>query len=106
MPWINKKPKKKRDYKLDLNSEKRQFSSKLYGSTGWQRLRLAKLAEQPLCQRCTELGVIKLASEVHHVNKFMHQKSDEDKVLYFYDYNNLMSLCPECHYFLDNKKTG
>ena len=102
MPWINRPKKKKRDYSVDMLSSKRQFSHQLYGSTAWQRLRVAKLVANPLCQRCEALNIITLAEEVHHLLKFMNQKTDAEKVLYFYDYNNLMSVCKKCHKILDN----
>jgi 5-methylcytosine-specific restriction protein A len=103
MPYINRKPKKKRDYALDNLSEKRQFSNKLYHSSGWKSLRLYKLSQQPLCENCEAMNVITLAVDVHHQIKFQSGITDADKIAYFYDYNNLLSVCKKCHYQLDAK---
>jgi 5-methylcytosine-specific restriction protein A len=102
MPTINKPPKKKREYNVEIQNENREFTRKLYGSVGWQKLRLRKLQDNPLCEQCELDGRITLASEVHHVNKFMKERNEENRIYMFYLYDNLMSVCPSCHVQLDN----
>jgi hypothetical protein len=97
------KQKYKRDYSLDLKSQRRTTQVSLYGSPGWKRLRMAKLAETPLCERCSSLGAITLACEVHHKEKFLNGINEQEQALLFYDFFNLMSVCKPCHYVLDNK---
>jgi len=103
MPYINRKPKKKRNYSLDNQSEKRKTANSLYHSSSWKSLRITKLSANPLCQQCEQEGRITLATDVHHIQKFMNQATDEMKIAYFYDYNNLMAVCSKCHYKLDAK---
>jgi 5-methylcytosine-specific restriction endonuclease McrA len=45
-----------------------------------------------LCQHCLAKGIIKAATEVHHIKKLIHCTEDEA-----YDPDNLVSLCWECH---------
>ena len=97
------KQKYKRDYSLDLLSQRRQTQVDLYGSPGWKRLRIGKLQADPLCERCTSLNVVTLACEVHHIIKFMTGINEQEQKILFYDYYNLMSVCKPCHKTLDNK---
>ncbi|AZO54848.1 HNH endonuclease [Mesorhizobium sp. M8A.F.Ca.ET.057.01.1.1] len=39
---------------------------RLYATAQWRRLRLAKLAQDPLCQWCLEREIVEPATEVHH----------------------------------------
>jgi len=58
----------------------------------WLRLRAAKLAEDPLCERCLAAGQTQEAHEVHH--KIPFQGLDDPLRL---DWDNLESLCRPCH---------
>ena len=101
-PTINKLQKKPREYTLEQQTENRQFAAGLYNSVGWKKLRLRKLQDNPLCEQCQIEDKITLASEVHHVNKFMKERNEENRIYMFYLYDNLMSVCPDCHVQLDN----
>jgi 5-methylcytosine-specific restriction protein A len=57
----------------------------------WQKLRLAKLRQDPLCADCLENGRTTGAEEVHHRAKV----ADEPQLRL--DMDNLMSLCKPCH---------
>lgn len=59
----------------------------LYCSQQWITLRDKTLQQNPICQKC---GVNK-ATEVHHV---IPHRGDLNL---FYDSNNLMALCHDCH---------
>ena len=67
-----------------------------YNTAQWQRLRKAKLAEQPLCQPCEARGKLTFANTVDHV-KPINDGGDP-----FPDFNGLTSMCGRCH----NEKTA
>ena len=90
MPYLNK-PKKQKN--RSVNREGRQ---KIYQSVEWKKLRLAKLKANPLCEVCLTKGIVKPAIDVHHINSFMNY-SDNKRLQLAFDYNNLQSLCKECH---------
>jgi len=57
----------------------------------WQRFRAGKLAREPLCVWCLELGKTEAATEVHHVIP-LRDRPD----LKLSDANTV-SLCKACH---------
>ena len=59
----------------------------LYNSKEWKTLRDRKLRENPICQKC---GTFK-ATEVHHL---IPHRGDLNL---FYNYDNLVALCHDCH---------
>lgn len=63
----------------------------LYRTALWRRLRLAQLAQEPLCHMCEELGVVTTANTVDH------RKPHKGDLAMFFDPGNLASLCPSCH---------
>lgn len=89
MPYINKPPKKLR------NTDRQREKHRLYASKEWQALRLLKLQEHPMCQRCGRV----LATEVHHVESFMSKSTPQARreACLYVDLDKLMSLCSECH---------
>ena len=56
----------------------------------WRKVRLVKLAEDPLCEQCKRKGLLKLAEEVDHIIPI----ADGGERL---ELNNLQSLCKSCH---------
>lgn len=62
-----------------------------YSTRAWQRLRLAKLAESPLCEVCATRGKVVPASAVDH------KQSIRSGGEAFPDLAGLMSLCASCH---------
>jgi 5-methylcytosine-specific restriction endonuclease McrA len=74
----------------------RAGSSERYGHK-WDRLSRAKRAASPLCERCERLGVVTVATEVHHIQK-VSQRPDLK-----YEWSNLISVCRECHEILENE---
>lgn len=97
MPTI-KKLKNRRPRIGDAYSEERR---KVYATRAWRRLRLAKLADSPLCEMCLQRGFVKVAIDVHHKRSFMSVTGAERDAC-AYDYDNLMSLCKECHQQIHN----
>lgn len=90
MPTLQKPSKQK---SRTFNRADRQ---KIYQSAKWKQLRQAKLMANPLCERCLAKGIIKSAVDIHHKDSFMNYIGNMrlDKA---YDFNNLESLCKECH---------
>lgn len=66
-----------------------------YNTKAWRKLRLAKLAADPLCYACSLRGLHKPARAVDHIHAIA--KGGEP----FPPLNRLMSLCFPCH----NSKT-
>ena len=56
----------------------------------WKRVRLRKLAVNPLCERCDEQGRVEPAVMVHHIIPIEEGGAR-------LDFDNLMSLCERCH---------
>lgn len=63
----------------------------------WLRLRRDKLSAQPLCERCSESGMVRAATEVHHVIPVEDGLTRAEKERLMYDYSNLRALCHDCH---------
>lgn len=102
MPTIYR-PKKPEAKRTDqYNAERR----KIYQSQRWRMLRLAKLADTPLCEMCERKGIVKPAIDVHHVVSFMSTDDQVHRKALAYDYDNLMSVCKECHQYIHNGKGG
>ena len=72
------------------SAEARQYR-RLYQTPAWRSQRLAKLAADPLCERCVRMGDITEATVVHH--RIAHRG---DLRLFWSD-DNLQSLCAPCH---------
>ena len=100
MPTIYK-PKRNRP-----NDGKRKERMVIYNSTRWRALRAAKLRDNPLCEMCEKEGIVKPADDVHHIQSFMSTSNPDVRRVLAFDYDNLMSLCDECHSKVHNKKVG
>ena len=68
---------------------------KVYQDKRWKRLRKSKLRGNPLCEDCERVGKVSITEEVHHIKPF---DITGDYELLAFDYDNLMSLCKECHH--------
>ena len=90
MPTLNK-PKKQPS--RTFNRADRQ---KVYQSTKWKQLRLAKLLASPLCEICLKQDKIVPAIDIHHIDSFMNYTGTK-RLAKAYDFSNLMSICKECH---------
>jgi len=64
----------------------------------WQKLRKMYLKHNPLCERCRGLGRVTLADTVHH------KKPVEDYPELRLDWDNLESLCRDCHEIVEGRK--
>ena len=61
-----------------------------YGSSRWQRLRLAVLHEEPLCRMCAQGNRVELGTVVDHI---VPVKQGGE----IWDRTNLQPLCRPCH---------
>lgn len=101
MPTL-KKPNR---YNRISQSIKRDERIAIYSSTKWQKLRLAKLQDQPLCEMCLKNDIITPATQVHHIKSFMDYNGTE-RLKYAYKLDNLMSICAVCHQKIHNGKSN
>lgn len=94
MPTINRLTKtKKRTY----TSPQRELRAKYYSSAMWRELRIAKLNNNPLCEVCESNNIITPANQVHHITSPFQFADCELIGAYFFDYQNLQSICATCH---------
>lgn len=91
-----------RNERRGVPSERRKERIRIYSSERWKRLRLVKLYNDPLCERCLKVGKTVPADDVHHVVSFMSVDDPVGRRRLAYDYENLMSLCRACHNELHN----
>lgn len=67
---------------------------RFYQSIDWNILKNKKLQDTKYkCERCSEKGRNTLAAEVHHIKPIQ----TEEGWLLRLDYNNLKSVCIDCH---------
>jgi 5-methylcytosine-specific restriction enzyme A len=66
-------------------------TEKFYSSAAWQRLRLIKLAQTPLCEICQPLHFLTPATHVHHIVEITQDPELRS------DLSNLQSMCKSCH---------
>jgi len=86
MPTINLGKSKPRDRTI----AKDKYQS-IYQSKTWRRLRQAKFATNPLCEVCEAKGIVKQTDEIHHIVPF------EIDMSLVYEWDNLLSVCIDCH---------
>lgn len=92
MPTINRLKKKETN-----NNNKNLAQKYVYNTHRWVKLRLFKLQNNPLCEICLIVNKIEPAVQVHHLTPFMQGSSIESIKYLGFDYNNLQSICEECH---------
>lgn len=91
---------KKRDEEQEAKAKKirEKRRRELRGSSAdrgygwrWQKLRNRYIAQHPVCEKCRENGVIRMATDVDHI--IPHRGAPA----LLYDEGNLQSLCKSCH---------
>lgn len=97
MPTINKPKKKQKN-----NTVNEQIRKEVYSSSKWKKLRKAKLIQNPLCEKCLENGIITPAIDIHHIVSFVPVADRLRRLEIAFDFDNLMSLCKECHQKIHN----
>jgi 5-methylcytosine-specific restriction protein A len=66
-------------------------AQRIRSSARWRKVRALKLARDPLCEDCKARGVLKTATQVHHLEG-LAQRPDLAFV-----FENLRSICSTCH---------
>lgn len=99
MPTINK-PKKTRKNENTMRRERME----IYNTARWRELRLVKLSRNPLCEMCLKEGRITPTEDIHHIVSFMTVYDYQQRLRLAFDFNNLMSLCKQCHQKMHNGK--
>lgn len=77
---------------------------KLYNTVRWRKLRAAYLAEHPLCEDCLERDEVSQAVEIHHITPISTGITPEQMQILSYSWENLISLCADCHHRRHGKK--
>lgn len=88
MPTIDKPVPKKR------YTDRKKETHAIYNTQRWRSLREHKLRDCPICEICNK----KLAEEVHHIISFHLIDDQRRREELAYDYNNLQSVCRDCHF--------
>jgi 5-methylcytosine-specific restriction protein A len=90
---------KKRSYSQTIN---KQQLHKWYNRSKWRKRRDAKVNEDPLCELCLlkDPPVTRPVAEVHHIIPIDIYNPDEALI---YDWDNLQSLCAECHHAVHDR---
>ncbi len=70
---------------------------RLIASKRWHMLRRAVLTAHPLCQDCEEQGLVRPATEVHHVVPCEYATNGREMENLMFDERNLVALCHDCH---------
>lgn len=101
MPTIFKPKKRSSISAVNAHTEERR---KIYQTKRWGRLRAIKIANDPLCELCAqkEPSIIRPAEDVHHIVSFMTTADPIKRKALAFDYDNLQSLCKECHQKIHN----
>lgn len=103
MPYLNKLPKKEKSTQHN-QTDMRKLRQDAYNQTSWRKLRTTYLKQHPLCEECLKTGKVTPASSVHHI-KTPFSKGEVNQFLLL-DYNNLESVCHECHAEIHNRQEG
>lgn len=77
--------------------ERREDHGRLRGSAGVKQ-RKRRLAAEPLCRRCKERGIIRIAEVIDHEKPLALGGTDED--------SNTRALCRACHNQVGREQFG
>lgn len=89
--------KTRRDYK------RKPENVKMYNCKRWDRVRKAKVRDCPLCEECLKIGKTTPTALVHHIKPWQLGQSEEERDYLQFDYDNLLSVCHECHNEIHHK---
>lgn len=98
MAYIKKrKSNRNRQYEM-----KRKERMRVYNTQRWKEIRDWKRISNPLCEECLKEDRTTPTEEVHHIVSFMTTDDPIKRTHLAFDYENLMSLCKECHQKMHN----
>jgi 5-methylcytosine-specific restriction endonuclease McrA len=72
----------------------------IYSDPRWISIRTYKTKENPLCEKCEELGIVTIMDEVHHKIPFQKGKTAQEIERLAFDIDNVISVCASCHHKL------
>lgn len=58
--------------------------------------------DNPLCEVCLLAGKVTLAIDIHHIISFLSTDNSNKRSDLAFDYNNLQSVCKNCHQKIHN----
>ena len=102
-PTINKLPKKPQQQQRPV-SDAKSIRAIAYNSAQWRKMRDTYMHEHPICEDCLKKGKVTPATDIHHIRSPF--RGGEINWTLLLDYNNLMSLCKECHGLRHAKQQG
>ena len=76
---------------------KYKIYNKLINSYTWQKIRHKKFVANPICEMCASKGIVRATEEIHHIVPVEDGNDESEMRRLAYDFNNLQSLCKECH---------
>lgn len=71
------------------------YAAKFYKSSAWLATRAAYIKARPLCEDCLDRGIYTPAEIVHHMKEITPSNIDDPTITL--SFNNLRSVCRECH---------
>lgn len=80
--------------------------TQFYNTRTWRNLRLTKLKLNPICELCEKKGIVKAATDVHHIHSFNRAEPfnlENGRYGSPTDLANLQSLCKNCHQKITSK---
>lgn len=76
---------------------KKEQYTEIINSQEWRLIRRRKLNKSPTCERCSEQGFVKVATEVHHILPIESGLNTMEMRRLAFTFSNLMSVCHQCH---------
>lgn len=101
LPTLKKSSKKNTHHN---NTDMRKLRQDAYNQTAWRKLREVYLKQNPLCEECIKKNKVTPATSVHH-RQSPFSKGQVNQYL-FLDYENLESVCHECHSIIHAKENN
>ncbi len=95
MPKINKLERKKKSQAPRKETDMRKLRQKAYRNTTWRKTRDTYMKSHPICEECLKKGKVTPATDVHHLQSPF--KGGDINYTLLFDYENLESLCKDCH---------
>jgi 5-methylcytosine-specific restriction protein A len=77
-------------------TKKKEYQA-IYQDRRWRRLRDLKKKNNPICERCENEKRTTPVDEVHHIVPFDWGRTPDEVERLAYDYDNLLSVCTDCH---------
>jgi 5-methylcytosine-specific restriction protein A len=81
-----------------ISGQRSVRSARVYDTARWRRLRLLKLAHNPLCQECKRLNLLTIATTIHHLVDISKGGPPLPTL------DQLQSLCKRCHDEITNAR--